>query len=192
MNHLIVNKNIIKTYDFYYNKIFKEIHCLNINKKSISNIINTLKNNLNDEDFLNISSKILFFICAMIDNNDITNPIDYKLYGTKPRGGFEFINKKTDEGLGIYHAHISEDDKGVLIWYNIWTNKGISIYFEYISPHPNDYYKSIIKRLYETNNIIHIIRYQYLVDLKYLLNENLYFMYFKQFEKYFENKLKNY
>lgn len=90
------------------------------------------------------------------------------------KDGFEFINKKTYDGLGVYHAHISEHDKGVLIWYMTYDEYGYIVNFEYIVHPKNDVeYKNIINNIYNLDNSYHHIKQDYLMNLYKLLKENV-------------------
>ena len=85
---------------------------------------------------------------------------------------FELINKKTYEGLGIYHSHISTLDKGVLIWYITWNDSGFMVNFKYQS-HPLDNYKQIKNDIYLLRDSYHYKKGEYLNKLTKLLNEHL-------------------
>ena len=85
------------------------------------------------------------------------------MFFTTPSNGIEFYNKQTHKYLGIYHIHLSNIDKSVLLWYFKYNENGIFVHFEYII-HPNDDYKQILKDIYNRN------------DDGFNFSENCYFM----------------
>ena len=131
---------------------------------SIDEILNNIKN-------VDIKRNILYFLIKFCEIDDIENPLSIS-DGGKPTNGFEFINKKTFEGLGIYHCHISEIDKGVLIWYIITDeNYQPLLKFEYMT-HPKDDYKKILNEIYNDPNTLNMNTGKYFSDSLNLLMEN--------------------
>lgn len=99
----------------------------------------------NLKDISNINNKLFFYIRDNIDKilKDYQNP---NLDQYKPKGGYEFIDKSNNEGLGIYHTHLCKLDGKiwVLIWYLRENNQNyFEIFFE-VMIHPSDDYKQVL------------------------------------------------
>lgn len=166
MNPIIIPKKLlnkdIKFFknEFNNNKIFFNFI---IDNRNIENISNMIKN---DKVIKNFD----FFLMRMTQNNDFQNPLS-TTEGGMPNNGFEFINKKTFDGLGIYHCHLSNEDKSVLIWYFIFDDS-LKLKFEYIPNHPDDDYKSILERIYNLEYSFNLITGEFMNENKHLLMEN--------------------
>ena len=91
----------------------------------------------------------------------------------KPKSGFEFINKKTLEGISIYHLHLSNLDKSILFWYIEEVNNNLFIKFKYEKEHPKDDYKNIIKEMFNNPKVIHLEKGDYIINYPYLLKYNV-------------------
>ena len=189
MNPIILPKKILnKDVDYLIQIYNSNINHFDykIDNRDINNILKKIKENNNYYNSNQIQKNLLYVIIKLFETNDIDNPLS-TLDGGIPNNGIEFINKKTYDGLGIYHSHISNIDKGVLIWYAEFIGKKIIIKFEYHSPHPDDNYREIIKRIYNNTNSFNLNTGDFLSDSKYKLIESFIFN-FKNFIKINESK----
>ncbi len=168
--------------DWYYNEIKKYNPSFLINIKQIKDIINYIKIK-KTKKYSDISKNLLFFILKMVENDNFEIPINFEKFGSNPKWGFELVNKKTYEGLGIYHSHISEIDSGVLIWYITWNINGFIINFIY-EPHPSDDYRQIKNDIYSMEDSYHYTKDEYLNKLTKLLTEHIIISY-ESFNKLF-------
>lgn len=135
----------------------KDFNTINNELNSFSNSFSfdkdSFKNIFNQELTKNEEYSILYLIYQIFKNDDYVRPLKNEKYGGIPsQGQFEFINPNNGLGLDIYHAHIYDDTKGVLIWYNIFDDYGLRLKFEYHRPHPTDNYKDILKRIINNEN----------------------------------------
>jgi hypothetical protein len=158
MKSIKIDKNF--NLDDYLNEVkpFFENNELFFNK--------TLK--YSDETFI----KIIYFLYHLKQN------LNYDKFNfiptediSKPNNGFEFINKKENNKLGVYHTHINEKDKTVLIWYLIWNAETFYLKFDIII-HPRDDYKNYIKNIYlnEIDGFNSNIEYfEYFINLNHIL-----------------------
>lgn len=178
---ILPKKYIYYDLDWYLREIDKYEPFFYFDKNKINDILDNIKEKHNSDDYLNICKNLLFFILNFVKSEDIENPIDYELYGSRPKDGFEFYNKKLNEGKGVYHAHISNIDKGVFIWYVTWDIRPC-VNFVYEAPHPNDDYDNIINIIYNDKNAWHYNKSKFLYKMQYL-NENV-----QTFNEYFESK----
>ena len=123
----------------------------------------------------------------MCETDDIENPLNFK-DGGLPKGGFEFINKSNYDGLGVYHCHLSNIGKSVLLWYLNLNNNGINLKFKYITPHPNDMYKSVLNEIYNESESFDIKKCIFLNENKHLLELNFNENYIIKFIDFIKNK----
>ena len=178
MNPIILPKKLINKDEYYFLEIYEKLSkefSFKIDNRNVDKIFNSILD-------INVKKNLYFFFIKLFETNNIENPLSY-IDGGIPNNGIEFINRKTYEGLGIYHAHISNIDKSVLIWYFEFTKKEILLKFEYCSPHPEDGYKKNINDIYNNPNSFNISTGEYLSDNKYKLNE-YHILNFNNFVKY--------
>ena len=130
--------------------IFKENYknfSYKIDNRNIEDIFLFIEKNNSYYNSIDIRKNIIYFLIKLCELDDIYNPLS-STDGGIPQHGIEFINKNTYERLGIYHCHVSNLDKGVLIWYLEFDNTNLSLKFIYESPHPSDDYKELITKIY--------------------------------------------
>jgi hypothetical protein len=157
----------------------ENIYLLNFNFRIHMNSISKI---LDDKYISDYSKhKILFLIYKMAECDTIEYPFDHLKYGGMPSNGFDIFNKEKNIPRGIYHAHISEEERGVLIWYITYNEKGYMVHFEYVYPHPDDDYKKIIKRIYNIKYGWNQHEYKYFKELEYLIKESKIETSFKNF-----------
>jgi hypothetical protein len=115
---------------------------------------------------------ILFLVYNMFLSNDFESPLKPE-FGGMPTGGFEFFNKERYDYYGIYHAHISNEDSGVLIWYVTWPiGDYLIVNFRY-HPHPSESgYNTIIKEIYKEEYGWNPTLNKFFDELEYLLKES--------------------
>lgn len=102
-------------------------------------------NSENLKDIISINNKLNLSLRDNIEEilKDYQNP---NLDKYKPKGGYEFIDKSNNDGLGIYHTHLCKLDSKiwVLIWYLRENNQNyFDIFFE-VMIHPSDDYKQVL------------------------------------------------
>lgn len=156
-------KSLIESCDAYFR----------INKSDIWEIIDIIKKKHTKFDFDTISNALLFLIYNMVKTDYIIEPLHHS-FGGRPSSSFCFMNKLTSQSKGIYHAHISDIDSGVLIWYVTLGKNGYMVNFEYHAPHPyNNEYLTIIDRIYNTKDSYNIEIFGLLSDTPSLLVETV-------------------
>jgi len=170
MNSIIIpNSFVNKTENYYLN--FIEIHNSSflIKKKNIKVIIDRIDqtNNFTNAHF--IKQNFLYFLYKYTINDNIKNPLD-EMDGGKPTDGFEFSNKETNTGYGVYHCHLSNINSSVLVWYPIVSKNGYFLNFDYLESHPtNSEYIKLIKNIYDRNdNGYNINEHKYFSELKHI------------------------
>jgi len=173
----IINKDIDYLIEIYNTKIINFNY--KIDKRNINYILNNIKNNNNYFDSNQIQKNFIYLLIKLFVSNSLENPLS-PIDGGIPNDGIEFINKKTYEGLGIYHCHISNIDKSVLIWYIEFIKNEILLKFEYYSPHPDDNYREVINKIYNNTNSFNLKTGEYLYDNK----KNLYEKFILNFNNY--------
>lgn len=160
-----------KTEDWFYDAIY------NINSIFyFNNDVEECIENMDENDKI----KSLYVLYKILLENTLLPSIK-----PSPSNGLEFRNKnkkltnfldfKKSYPLGIYHCHLNNTTKTILIWYIEKDNySNLNIKTEYVK-HPNDNYKKILTNIYKNSD-------------GFNLNDNKYFKdYFKNIylsEKY--------
>ena len=176
MNPIIIPKNEInKPISFYKTYLKKSQVSFLLNLDEIESIIKQIKTKNNYTNSLFIIKNLYYFLYKYIQNNDPTEPLDNN-DGGKPKDGFEFFNKNTTNGYGIYHCHLSGIDNSILIWYPIANENGYFLKIKYlIHPENNIGYNKIIKKIYNNNDDgYHIGYYKYFSELDNILSDDTY------------------
>jgi hypothetical protein len=177
MNPIIIPNNFVnKSNDFYIN--FININSSFYSIKYYNNIIPIINKIKHNNNFINsnlIIQNFFYFLYKYVRNNDTTNPLDEN-DGGKPDGGFELINKDTNNGYGIYHCHLSKIDSSILLWYPTINRNKRFIQIDYLPKHPTDFgYEQYVKDIYYNNDGgYHIEKFQLFSELHHLLPDYLY------------------
>jgi len=177
MNPIIRHPNFIYTsYDFYFNYIKDNPQSFTIQYNDTDRIIkNIISNNKKYSERDDIVKNFLYFLYKYTKIDNITKPLD-ESDGGIPTAGFEFINKETYTGCGIYHCHLSNIDTSVLVWYPILkSNNKQYVHIEYLK-HPSvSQYENLIKDIYNRNDDGYNINIgEYFSNSKHLLPTHLY------------------
>jgi len=186
MNPITIPKNYLNKHkDFYINYIRNSKTDFRITLSNIQNIINSITKNNNIKNSDLIVENFLYFVYRFIDcDNEYPN---LKLSeGGVPLNGIEMYNFNTRKYLSIYHIHLSEIDKSVILWYIKFNKNGFTVQFEYLK-HPDDDYKSIIEEIYNRNDDgYNFSEGDYFKNLKNITETNIKekFIFIKTFEKF--------
>ena len=121
------------------------------------------------------SCLLAYYIVYLIISKNTLEPII-----NTPRNGLAFSGKLNDIDLGIYHAHL--EDNNVLMWYVIKNEYNELILKLKCIKHPQNY-DSVLKEIMKDPNGYDTTRNQYFKDYmnRTYLKENKYVLMFKDF-----------
>ena len=140
--------NVDKCID-YINNYYADMTFIQEDVDLIFEQIELIEQDFNYNTKEDIKNNFIYFLYQYTKTNKPSQPLIYT-DGGKPANGFEFLNKKTGDGYGIYHCHLSEINSSILIWYPLWHTNGFELRIEYISPHPSiKEYDRYIKNIYD-------------------------------------------
>ena len=151
---------------------------------NIEKILNHIEQSYNLSQSYFKQKQILYLIFSLFKNNNFEEPFGIGNKNGKPYkyDKYAFQGKQRKISLGIYHAHISNIDEDILIWYfTLYYNSELDIHFEYMK-HPK-YYKSIIKRIYNIEHGFNMDEGEFFENLRYLIDKNVYSIEKKILEK---------
>jgi len=169
-----INNSYQELYDYCVEFIKQDKELIfKIKPSNILSILDQIDSNYKKSD--DSKKNFLYFLYKYVKNNDISNPLNYS-DGGKPKLGFEFLNKESNFGYGIFHCHLSEINQSILIWYPIILNKGWYIQLNYLPYHPTNFeYENIVKNIYYKNDSgFHYNESDIFFNLKNLLPNDLY------------------
>lgn len=118
--------------------------------------------------------QILYLIFSLLKNNNYQEPFGIDNDNGRPilYNKYTFTGDYRKTSLGIYHAHISDVDKDVLIWYFTLDYDGqLDIHFEYML-HPKKY-EPILKKIYEIENGFNMDEGEFFENLNYLFESKI-------------------
>ena len=174
MNSIIVPNSYINYSIEEFDSLISECEPnFRLNKGNIETILDDIMLRNDKKDFDIISNALLFLIYNMVKTDDIIEPLHHSFKG-RPESSFCFMNKKNSQSKGVYHAHISDIDRGVLIWYVTYGKNGYMVNFEYCAPHPyTSGYNEIIDRIFKMNNSFNVETFELLSDTPSLLIDSV-------------------
>lgn len=169
LHPIIIPPKLVYNIEFCYNNIKDNEVSFPFPQIKIDNVVNNIKNNNNYNDSKLIIKNLYYFLYKYIIKD---NPKEFLNIddGGIPVGRLELKNKDSNKGFGIYHCHLSNIDKSILIWYPIINKKGYFMNLEYFKHPTNNKYDYLIKEIYYRNDDGYNLEIgEYFIDLKYLL-----------------------